>query len=222
MDTAFDGTCFSWYDCFNGDTNYTFIGHNAYNTNNLSWQSYPYPYPPDYGTLETVGPNDVMVGGFNWQSSWLGNFYLPPDSILIDAGNTTADQVGLYHFTTQTNQMPETNSMVDIGYHYVATDAYGNPLDSNGDGIPDYLEDANGNGIYDYGEVGAWNVVPNASIPVGWYTDNGLDAGNPLIGIQDPDLDGLLNQQEYLYGTRPQVSEGFGVWTTVNGNSSIP
>jgi hypothetical protein len=41
-------------------------------------------------------------------------------------------------------------------YHYVATDAYGNPLDSNGDGTPDYLEDANGYGIYDAGDPGDW------------------------------------------------------------------
>jgi len=45
-----------------------------------------------------------------------------------------------------TNQVPETNSIVDIGYHYVATDTHGNPLDSNGNGTPDYLEDVNGNG----------------------------------------------------------------------------
>jgi hypothetical protein len=53
--------------------------------------------------------------------------------------------------------VPETNSIVDIGYHYVAVDGYGNPLDANGDGIPDYLEDANGNGIYDAGDLGPWN-----------------------------------------------------------------
>jgi hypothetical protein len=33
------------------------------------------------------------------------------------------------------------------------------PLDSNGDGIPDYLEDANGNGLVDSGEI-AWTNVP--------------------------------------------------------------
>ena len=47
----------------------------------------------------------------------------------------------------------EGTSTVDIGYHYVATDAYGNPLDTDGDGIPDYIEDANGNGTVDSGET---------------------------------------------------------------------
>jgi len=35
---------------------------------------------------------------------------------------------------------------------------------------------------------------------------------NPLasgVATQDPDQDGLLNYQEYLYGTNPNVSEGF-------------
>jgi hypothetical protein len=46
----------------------------------------------------------------------------------------------------------ETNSVVDIGYHYVAVDAYAMPLDADGDNIPDYLEDANGNGVLNTGE----------------------------------------------------------------------
>ena len=160
---------------------------------------------------------------FNWESSWFGNYYLPTNSPLINAGSTTADQVGLYHFTTQTNQVPESNSVVDIGYHYVATDAYGNPLDSNGNGIPDYLEDANGDGIYDSGDLADWLVFINNTVPAAWYTANGLNAANPLIGIQDADWDGLLNQQEYQYGSNPQVSEGLTIWiSTPDGTTGIP
>jgi alpha-tubulin suppressor-like RCC1 family protein len=104
--------------------------------------------------LEVVGPHDVIVtNGYKWQSSWLGSYYLPINSPLINHGSTNANLLGLYHFTTQTNQVKETNSIVDIGYHYVATDAYGNPLDTDGDGVPDFLEDANGNGLVDSGET---------------------------------------------------------------------
>jgi len=162
--TAFDGTAFAWADNFNGDTNHTAFDYNAYNTNNLSWQTYPYPYPPAYGTLEVVGSHDVNATSYNWQTNLLGNFYLPGTSTLIDVGSTNANYLGLYHYTTQTSQTKEANSVVDIGYHYVALDANGSPIDSNGDGIPDYLEDANGNGLVDNGETG-WNT----------FTDGGLN-----------------------------------------------
>ena len=104
-----------------------------------------------------------------YQSSWFGNFYQPTNSPLILKGSTTANLLGLYHFTTQTNQTIEGDSIVDIGYHYVATDQYGNPLDTNGDGIPDYIEDANGDGIFDAGDLGDWQISPY-----------GLSGGNAL------------------------------------------
>jgi hypothetical protein len=88
----------------------------------------------------------------------------------------TADQIGLYHFTTQTNQVKEANSIVDIGYHYVAVDAYGNPIDTDGDGIPDYLEDTNGNGVFDSGDLGDWLVSPYN----GLARTNGLQVFTPL------------------------------------------
>ena len=142
---SFDGTSFANAG-YATDTNYVSYDYNAY-TNS----SNPYGLG---------GAHDVIVtNGFNWQSSWLGNYYLPSDSLLIDAGSTTADQVGLYHFTTQTNQTIEGGSPVDIGYHYVAVDGNGNPLDSNGDGISDYIEDANGNGLVDNGET-PWMPPP--------------------------------------------------------------
>jgi hypothetical protein len=76
----------------------------------------------------------------------LGWFYEPTNSVLINTGYLTADQWRLYHFTTQTNQVKETNSVVDIGYHYVAVNTNGNAIDSNGNGTPDYLEDTTGSG----------------------------------------------------------------------------
>ena len=107
----------------------------------------------------------VLSNALVYQTGPLGSFYQPTNSPLIDVGSTTADQVGLYHYTTQTNQVKETNSVVDIGYHYVATDAYGNPIDTNNNGVPDYLEDANGNGLVDSGEVG-WNITGDLGLKV--------------------------------------------------------
>jgi hypothetical protein len=139
------------------NSTYATYGYNAY-TNATS------PFP-------LGGNNVVMPNGFNWQKSWLGNYYLPASSPLIDKGSTTANLVGLYHFTTQTNQVKEANSTVDIGYHYVATDANGNPLDTDGDGIPDYLEDTNGNGLFDAGDLSNWGIG----------SFNGLSTANGLL-----------------------------------------
>src|SRR6266699_2842 len=50
-------------------------------------------------------------------------------------------------WTNQTNEVKETNSMVDIGLHYVALDTNNVPVDSDGGGVPDVLEDINGDGV---------------------------------------------------------------------------
>jgi hypothetical protein len=129
------------------------------------------------GYLTPTNATDIFsTKAMAYQSSWLGSFYQPTSSALINAGSATADQVGLYHYTVLTNQVKETNSIVDIGYHYVATDAYGNPIDTDGDGIPDYLEDTNGNGIYDAGDLGNWLIGPFN----GLSGDNGLQVFTPL------------------------------------------
>lgn len=165
-DTTFDGTAiYTQGDNFSGSTNHTAFDYNAYDYGNTSWQTYPSGLN-NTNTLEVIGAHSqTNILSLNWQTSWFGNFYLPTNSPLINAGSTNANLLGLYHFTTQTNQVTETNSIVDIGYHYVATDTNGIPLDSNGDGIPDYLEDANGNGTVDSGEIG-WNITGDLGLQV--------------------------------------------------------
>ena len=110
--SAFNGTSLQISDGMNGDSQYTVIDHNAYLTNadQLPYDTYP-----------------LTVYNFDWQSNSVGNFYLPPGSRLINAGSRQADQtvsmdgissISLYNYTTLANQTPETNSLVDIGYHY--------------------------------------------------------------------------------------------------------
>jgi len=150
VNCAFDG-CSVYMNAHGLSTSGAYCDYNAFVTNGQR--------------LAFLGSHDVIVTNFNWQTSWLGSFYLPPYSLLIDAGSTTASQLGLYHFTTQTNQIPEAGSQVDMGYHYVAVDANGNPLDTDLDGIPDYLEDANGNGVYDGGDPSDWTEYYNGILP---------------------------------------------------------
>jgi hypothetical protein len=97
--------------------------------------------------------NDVVLTNLTYQKGTFGRYYQTTTSTLINAGSMTAASAGLYHYTTQTNNVKEANTTVDIGYHYVAADANGNPNDQDGDGIPDYLEDRNGNGVVDSGET---------------------------------------------------------------------
>ena len=110
------------------------------------------------GTLSPPPVHSIFTGSsLAYQTGPLGNFYQPTNSPLVDIGSTNANLVGLSYYTTSTNEMIESSSLVDIGYHYVATDFPGNPIDTNGDGIPDYLQDANGNGLDDSGET-PWNL----------------------------------------------------------------
>ncbi|HEY4415437.1 MAG TPA: LamG-like jellyroll fold domain-containing protein, partial [Verrucomicrobiae bacterium] len=157
--------------------------------------------------LPSEGVHTNIVTSFNWKSSWLGNFYLPTNSPLINKGNTTANQVGLYYFTTQTNQAEEANSQVDVGYHYVATDGSGHPWMTMTNGVPDYLADTDGNGLPDFWEIqyfGHISVDPKA----------------------DPDYDGANNLQEYLAGTNPNDASSvpalaLGRWRFDNTNTWV-
>jgi hypothetical protein len=118
-------------------------GYNAY----LSCTSGLYP----------TNASDIFTNALAYETGPLGTFYQPTNSPLIHMGSTNANLLGLYHYTVTTNEVIEGTNIVSIGYHYVAT-TNGVPLDSNGDGVPDYLEDANGNGLVDSGEINWTNA----------------------------------------------------------------
>jgi hypothetical protein len=101
------------------------------------------------------GSDIVTTNAVGWQSGPLGSFYQPTNSPLINTGSVAANVSGLYHFTTLTNQVKETNSTVDIGLHYVAL-TNGAPMDADSDGLADYFEDTNGNGLFDGSETYTW------------------------------------------------------------------
>lgn len=93
----------------------------------------------------------------------------------------------------------------------------GTPLDDSGYGLTDAYErlvlhmNPDGSQTDGYG------------VPYAWYAQHGFDPLTPGLGGEDPDQDGLLNYQEYLYGTNPQISEGFAIWVgTPNGTTGIP
>jgi hypothetical protein len=131
-DNLFDGATISLSGT--GTTNYINHAYNGFTA----------------GTSNPFGSGNITGLQPDYQSGPLGNYYYPTNGtnlfMLINAGIQTADLAGLYHYTTTTNQVKETNSVVDIGFHYVAVNTNGLPFDTDGDTRPDYLEDVNGNG----------------------------------------------------------------------------
>lgn len=146
-DSAFDGTILQFA---NKATNSSYATY-AFNVTNSQANAYPL----------NCASNIIAVSSFNWQTSLLGNFYLPTNSTLVNTGSlASAASIGLYHFTTQTNQAKEATSRLDLGYHYVAVDANGVPVDTDADGTADYIEDADGNGVVNAGE-NFWGLAIN-------------------------------------------------------------
>ncbi|MBI3871289.1 MAG: hypothetical protein HY299_22385, partial [Verrucomicrobia bacterium] len=120
-------------------------GYNGYHTNGCGTCGVVTP---------TVGSNQVTT--ITFLAGALGNYYLPTNSVLVDKGSVTnASTVGFSFFTTDTNQVRETTTRLDIGFHSVATASATSvvPLDSDGDSLFDYLEDVNGSGTVDTGET---------------------------------------------------------------------
>jgi hypothetical protein len=155
-DTAFDNTLVDSYDDSGGDLSVTYLDYNAF----LNGANQ---------TFHQAGTHDVITN-LTWKVGLLGYYYQTNTSPLINVGSTNADLLGLYHFTTTTNllsnlQIKETNSIVDIGYHYVAVNTNGVPIDTDADGSPDYLEDANGNGAVNSGETD-WNSATDLGLKV--------------------------------------------------------
>jgi hypothetical protein len=174
-DCAFDGTAISTGDPSGGDPAVVDYDYNAFLTG-----------------ADRTGPQgtyDVLVTNrFDWQHSALGSFYLPTNSPLVNAGSVTnAAERGLYHFTTQTNQVKEANTRLDIGFHYVACDTNGVPVDTDGDGLADYEdEDSDGDGLPD-----AWELKHFGDLSQSAYDDY--------------DSDGIYNLDEFNEESDPNT-----------------
>jgi hypothetical protein len=196
--------------------------HNAYwplTTNELAWAWIWYPWwVTNSATLTPVGgnlsgANDLVLDSAPpYASGPFGDYYLSTITPLYQAGSRSAADAGLSQYTTFTNQVKDaTNQPVNIGLHYVAANlqpSTGNfqPLDSDGDGVPDYGEveygtDPNNpmtdgvtpdayNAAYDDVDLSGSGLVGRIKKALGL---NPLDANNPLtlkqvITGEEPDI----------------------------------
>jgi hypothetical protein len=109
-------------------------------------------YIGSVSVLSPTSSTNILMTTFTYAGSTLGPWYHGQTN-LLNKGSRGADNAGLFHFTTQALQTRETNSVVDIGFHYVSTATNGSPLDSDSDGIWDFQEDENGDGTIGSGET---------------------------------------------------------------------
>jgi len=211
----------------------------------MAYSISPAPSNPSYvptfnvitgqGNLQSLGASSTCSYGTNAYQVWITNTV----AAMVGSGtNATmnltftieggADYVPYDVFANSmlgsgTNKVPWT--WMGQGYHcntYMLTNLpnttcfliLGTPQDTSGYGLTDAYE------LLVMQTSPSGPQTDSYGVPYAWYAENGINSTS--AATQDPDQDGLLNYQEYQYGTRPQVSEGFGVWTTTSGYSSIP
>ena len=146
----------------------------------------------------SAGANDVVLATntVNFQTGLLGAYYLPSTSAFIDTGSVTnAGFVGLWHYTTQTDQSKDAGTVLDLGFHYIALNSDSEANDYDGDGLADYLEDANGNGDLDSGET-AFDDADTDNDGVNDYIES-IQGRNPLIADTLQDTNNVINLRVY-------------------------
>ena len=173
--------------------------YNAYWPLSADELTYDYNFYPWYvnnaNQLQTTTTGDGYTDGGNevtlssappYQFGTFGKFYLPDTTTLYGAGSRSPADAGLYHYTTRIDQTKEgsepSGHMVNIGVHYVAANSYGQPMDSDSDGIPDYVENWHGDGNYSS------------------HTDTETDWQNPMTDGVNPDPSNSLYLNTDLSG----------------------
>jgi len=95
----------------------------------------------NYGVL---APEIILSNSPAYEAGALGDYYYPTNlTNLIYAGSQSAVAAGLNYYTVTANNTFDGTNMVSIGFHYVATDLDGVPLNTDGNGLPDYPQDLN-------------------------------------------------------------------------------
>jgi hypothetical protein len=125
-----------------------------------------------------------------FQAGPFGDHYMMPKTALDFAGGFEVCEAGLFHYTTWTNQTKEgatgAEHKISIGRHYIAT-TNGIPIDTDGDGIADYVENASGTGVASASETD-WQKK---------YTSEGVyDTTNAVYDNADLSGDGLVGRMK--------------------------
>jgi hypothetical protein len=201
-------------------------------TNALSYPSYTGGYEAisGAGILQATGCSSFCTDGANTNQIWLTNITATAaGGGSMNVGFTIEGGVpGVAYdvFATGALEAPLTNAIwVWLGQGYQCTNYLINITSGNAFLILGTRLDSNGDGVSDAYSLLVANMDPNQvqtdgyGVPYAWYVQNGINPNG--AALLDPDWDGLLNYQEYQYGTKPTVSEGFSIWAAI-GTTSIP
>jgi len=120
-----------------------------------------------YRSAATLGGNNNPTPGVaDYAPGPLGPNYYPTSggnlSSLLAVGFRTGITAGLFHHTLRTDLVAAGANQVGIGFHYLRTSIAGVPLDSDGDGTPDWIEDPNGDGSFQVGSETDWRTSSGA------------------------------------------------------------
>ncbi|HRZ13566.1 MAG TPA: LamG domain-containing protein, partial [Kiritimatiellia bacterium] len=157
-----------------------------------------------------LGTNAVTLASRPFEPGVQGAHYLLRNATnLIDRGSGAAPYTMCwYHHTTATNHAKESNTVVDIGFHYPS------PQDSDGDGLCDYWEDTYGNTWYTwYQDESNWQVSDTDGDGLSDGSEVRLYWTNPKA--QDSDADGQNDKMEVDNGSDPNSAASF--ITTLSG-----
>lgn len=162
----------------------------------------------------TVRSNGLVDLTFGIVGSWNGTngpFDVFANSVL---GPTNAAAFGWawmgQGLSCQSYKLTFTNSF------FSAYIILGTPQDTDGDGLTDAYELL-------VSHTSPTNVYSgNDGIPDAWKVLWNIPATG-VVANEDPDLDALLNLQEYLWGTNPRINDGLTPWISCpSGFSGIP
>ena len=194
---------------------YDYNGYWPLSAEEIGWDWYFFPwYVQNTNQLQATSTGDGFSDGGDeqvlnsappYQSGVYGKCYLPDTTPLYGAGSRSPSDAGLYHYTTRLDQVKEgdesSGHKVNIGLHYIAANNYGLPKDTDGDGIPDYVENWHGDGNYSAHtdtETDWQNPMTDGVTP---------DAYSPVYDDVDLDGDGLTGRAERFFGTNPLIPD---------------
>jgi hypothetical protein len=164
--------------------------------------------PTTYASTDKVLSQEV-----GYETGPLGRFYLPNGSQLLNGGNRTAGQAGLYHFTSRATNQKQQTALVNIGPAYLALDANGRPCDSNGDGVADFIADRNGDGA-ESGEI-PWQTQNGSALTLLAPPQQPI-SGKVVIGVNPGSYATRARSLRVIIVDPPSASAASGIQYSIN------